>query len=34
MSERQLGQMSFADRLVADVARGNATLSGSTLLSR
>ncbi|MEZ5787868.1 MAG: IS5 family transposase [Xanthobacteraceae bacterium] len=26
MSERLLGQMSFADRLVADVARGNATL--------
>lgn len=26
MSERRLGQMSFADRLVAAVARGNATL--------
>lgn len=26
MSERAMGQMSFADRLVADVARGNATL--------
>ena len=26
MSERTLGQMSFADRLVADVSRGNATL--------
>lgn len=26
MSERATGQMSFADRLVADVARGNATL--------
>jgi len=26
MSERTVGQMSFADQLVADVARGNATL--------
>jgi hypothetical protein len=26
MAERLLGQMSFADRLVADVARANATL--------